>query len=133
MKKINELVTNPEKAKRIAKRKITTFESYKRAEDKQVQERREKKHQEELARIAEEAQLNKELSDALIEEEERVIKEENTRKRNEFITGSLKNAFGTKTEVDMNPVREEVIDKYLPKLKEPEKIKRPTLLQKKPQ
>jgi len=126
MKKINELVTNPEKAKRIAKRKITTFESFKRAEDKQVQERKEKKHQEELARIAEETQLNKELSDALIEEEERVIKEENTRKRNEFITGSLSNAFGTKTEVDFDSVREEVIDKYLPQLKEPEREVRTT-------
>jgi len=122
MKKLNELVTSTEKPEHKAKRKAITFGSFKRAEDKQVQERKEKEHQAELALIAEEAKLARELAN----EEERVIKEEYTRKRNEFITGSLSNAFGTKTEVDFDSIREEVIDKYLPQLKEPEKEERPT-------
>ena len=93
MKKINELVTSTEKPEHKAKRTAITFGSFKRAEEKQIQERKEKEHQEELARIAEEARLARKLAD----EQERVIREENKRKRDEFITGSLKNAFGTKT------------------------------------
>jgi|TARA_R110000851_G_scaffold87286_1_gene190367 hypothetical protein len=122
MKKLTELVTSTEKPEHKAKRKAITFGSFKRAEDKEVQERKNREHQAELARIAEEGKFARYIAD----EEQRVIKEENTRKRSEFITGSLSNAFGTKTEVDMSPVREEVIDKYLPQLKEPEKIERPT-------
>ena len=116
MKKINELVTSTEKPEHKAKRTAITFGSFKRAEEKQIQERKEKEHQEELARIAEEARLARKLAD----EQERVIREESKRKRDEFITGSLKNAFGTKTEVNFKPVREEVIDKYLPQLREQE-------------
>ena len=122
MKKINELVTNTEKPEYRAKRKAITFGSFKRAEERQIQERKDREHQKELALIAEEAKLARDIAN----EEKRVIKEENTRKRNEFITGSLYNAFGTKTNIDFNPVREEVIDKYLPQLKEPEKEERPT-------
>jgi hypothetical protein len=122
MKKLTELVTSTEKPEHRAKRKAITFGSFKRAEDKEVQERKNREHQAELARIAEEGKFARYIAD----EEQRVIKEENTRKRSEFITGSLSNAFGTKTEVDFNPVREEVVDKYLPQLKEPEKEKRPT-------
>jgi hypothetical protein len=122
MKKINELVTSAEKPENRAKKKAITFGSFKRAEEKQIQERKDREHQAELARIAEQARLTREIAD----EEERVIREESKRKRNEFITGSLKNAFGTKTNVDMNPVREEVIDKYIPQLKEPKKEERPT-------
>ena len=117
MKKLTELVTSTEKPEHKAKRKAITFGSFKRAEDKEVQERKNREHQAELARIAEEGKFARYIAD----EEQRVIKEENTRKRSEFITGSLSNAFGTKTEVDMSPVREEVIDKYLPQLKEIEK------------
>jgi len=122
MKKINELVTTSKKTENRAKKKAITFGSFKRAEEKQIQERKDREHQAELARIAEQARLTREIAD----EEERVIREESKRKRNEFITGSLKNAFGTKTNVDMNPVREEVIDKYIPQLKEPKKEERPT-------
>ena len=122
MKKLTELVTSTEKPEHRAKRKAITFGSFKRAEDKEVQERKNKEHQAELTRIAEEGKFARYIAD----EEQRVIKEENTRKRSEFITGSLSNAFGTKTEVDFDSVREEVIDKYLPQLKEPEKEKRPT-------
>jgi len=122
MKKLTELVTSTEKPEHKAKRKAITFGSFKRAEDKEVQERKNREHQAELTRIAEEGKFARYIAD----EEQRVIKEENTRKRSEFITGSLSNAFGTKTEVDFNPVREEVVDKYLPQLKEPEKEKRPT-------
>ena len=122
MKKINELVTNTEKPEHRAKRKAITFGSFKRAEEKQIQERKDREHQAELAFIAEQARLAREIAD----EEKRVIQQESKRKRDEFITGSLKNAFGTKTNVDMNPVREEVVDKYIPQLKEPEKEERPT-------
>ena len=122
MKKINELVTSTEKPEHKAKRTAITFGSFKRAEEKQIQERKDREHQAELTRIAEEAKLAREIAD----EEARVIKQENKRKRDEFITGSLKNAFGTKTEVNFKPVREEVIDKYLPQLKEQEKEERPT-------
>ena len=122
MKKLTELVTSTEKPEHKAKRKAITFGSFKRAEDKEVQERKNREHQAELTRISEEAKFAREL----VEEEQRVIIEEEKRKRNEFITGSLSNAFGTKSEVDFKPIREEVIDKYLPQLKEPEKIERPT-------
>ena len=46
MKKINELVTNTEKPEYKAKRKAITFGSFKRAEEKQIQERKEREHQE---------------------------------------------------------------------------------------
>ena len=118
MKKLNELVTSTEKPEHKAKRKAITFGSFKRAEDKQVQERKDREHQAELARIAEEARIQKVLDD----EEARVIKEEHTRKRNETITKKLSNVFGTKTEIDYKPIREQVIDKYLPQLKEPETL-----------
>jgi len=122
MKKFNELISSAEKPEHRAKRKAITFGSLKRAEDKEVQERKGREHQKELSRIAEEGKLAR----ALEKEEKRVIREETKRKRDDFITGSLSNAFGTKTEVDMNPVREEVIDKYLPQLKEPEREVRTT-------
>jgi len=116
MKKLDELVTSTEKPEHKVKRKAITFGSFKRAEERQIAERKEKEHQEELALIAEQARIERELK----EEEERVIREENKRKRSEFITGSLSNAFGTKTDVDYKPVRERVIDKYLPQLREQE-------------
>ena len=118
MKKINELVTKTEKPEHKSKRRAVTFGSFKRAEEKQIQERKDRKHQEELARIAEDARIQKAIAD----EEARVIKEENTRKRNELITKKLSNAFGTKTDVDFKPVREKVIDKYLPQLREQETL-----------
>ena len=118
MKKINELVTKTEKPEHKAKRKAVTFGSFKRAEEKQIQERKDREHQEELARIAEDARIQRAIAD----EEARVIKEENTRKRNELITKKLSNAFGTKTDVDFKPVREQVIDKYLPQLREQENL-----------
>ena len=118
MKKINELVTKTEKPEHKSKRRAVTFGSFKRAEEKQIQERKDREHQEELARIAEDAKIQKAIAD----EEARVIKEENTRKRNELITKKLSNAFGTKTDVDFKPVREQVIDKYLPQLREQENL-----------
>ena len=57
MKKINELVTSAEKPEHKAKRTAITFGSFKRAEEKQIQERKDREHQAELARIAEEAKL----------------------------------------------------------------------------
>jgi len=118
MKKINELVTKTEKPEHKSKRRAVTFGSFKRAEEKQIQERKDREHQEELARIAEDARIQKAIAD----EEARVIKEENTRKRNEVITKKLSNAFGTKTDVDFKPVREQVIDKYFPQLREQETL-----------
>ena len=96
MKKINELVTRTEKPEHKAKRRAVTFGSFKRAEEKQIAERKEREHQAELARIAENARIQRAIAD----EEARVIKEENTRKRNELITKKLSNAFGTKTDVN---------------------------------
>ena len=116
MKKINELVTSTEKPEHKAKRKAITFGSFKRAEERQIAERKEREHQQELALIAEQARIEREL----VEEEQRVIREENKRKRGEFITESMSNAFNTKTDVDFKPVREKVIDKYLPQLREQE-------------
>ena len=116
MKKLDELVTSTEKPEQRAKKKAITFGSFKRAEERQIAERKEREHQEELALIAEQARIERELK----EEEDRVIREENKRKRSEFITGSLSNAFGTKTDIDFKPVRERVIDKYLPQLREQE-------------
>jgi len=118
MKKINELVTKTEKPEHKSKRRAVTFGSFKRAEEKQIQERKDREHQEELDRIAEDARIQRAISD----EETRVIKEENTRKRNDTITKKLSNAFGTKTELDYKPVREQVIDKYLPQLREQESL-----------
>ena len=116
MKKINELVTSTEKPEQRAKKKAITFGSFKRAEERQIAERKEREHQQELALIAEQARIERELA----EEEQRVIREENKRKRSEFITESMSNAFNTKTDVDFKPVREKVIDKYLPQLREQE-------------
>ena len=118
MKKINELVTKTEKPEQKAKRKAITFGSFKRAEERQIAERKEREHQKELALIAEQARIQREIK----EEEERVIREENKRKRGEFITESISNAFNTKTDIDFKPVREKVIDKYLPQLKEQETL-----------
>ena len=118
MKKLNELVTKTEKPEHKSKRRAVTFGSFKRAEEKQIQERKDREHQEELDRIAEDARIQRAISD----EETRVIKEENTRKRNDTITKKLSNAFGTKTELDYKPVREQVIDKYLPQLREQETL-----------
>jgi hypothetical protein len=57
MKKINELVTKTEKPEHKSKRRAVTFGSFKRAEEKQIQERKDREHQEELDRIAEDARL----------------------------------------------------------------------------
>ena len=122
MKKITELVTSPEKPEQRAKRKAITFGSFKRAEDKQVAERKQREHDAELAIIAEEARIQRVLE----EEEQKAIKDQNKRNRDKFITNSLSNAFGTKNEVDMAPVREQVIDRYLPKTALPEAEEYPT-------
>ena len=122
MKKITELVTSPEKPEHKAKRKAITFGSFKRAEDKQVAERKQREHEAELAVIAEEARIQRVLE----EEEQKAIKDQNRRRRDKFITKSLSNAFGTKNEVDMTPVREQVIDRYLPKTALPEAEEYPT-------
>ena len=89
MKKLDELVTSTEKPEQRAKKKAITFGSFKRAEERQIAERKEREHQEELSLIAEQARIERELK----EEEDRVIREENKRKRSEFITGSLSNAL----------------------------------------
>ena len=68
MKKLDELVTSTEKPENKAKRKAITFGSFKRAEERQIAERKEKEHQEELSLIAEQARIERELK----EEEERV-------------------------------------------------------------
>ena len=65
MKKITELVTSPEKPEHKAKRKAITFGSFKRAEDRQVAERKQREHDAELAVIAEEARIQR-----VLEEEE---------------------------------------------------------------
>ena len=122
MKKITELVTSPEKPEHKAKRKAITFGSFKRAEDRQVAERKQREHDAELAVIAEEARIQRVLE----EEEQKAIKDQNRRRRDKFITRSLSNAFGTKNEVDMTPVREQVIDRYLPKTALPEAEEYPT-------
>ena len=122
MKKITELVTSPEKPEHKAKRKAITFGSFKRAEDRQVAERKQREHDAELAVIAEEARIQRVLE----EEEQKAIKDQNRRRRDKFITKSLSNAFGTKNEVDMTPVREQVIDRYLPKTALPEAEEYPT-------
>ena len=122
MKKITELVTSPEKPEHKAKRKAITFGSFKRAEDRQVAERKQREHDAELAVIAEEARIQRVLE----EEEQKAIKDQNRRRRDKFITNSLSNAFGTKNEVDMAPVREQVIDRYLPKTALPEAEEYPT-------
>ena len=122
MKKITELVTSPEKPEHKAKRKAITFGSFKRAEDRQVAERKQREHDAELAIISEEARIQRVLE----EEEQKAIKDQNRRRREKFITKSLSNAFGTKNEVDMTPVREQVIDRYLPKTALPEAEEYPT-------
>jgi len=128
MKKITELVTSPEKPEQRAKRKAITFGSFKRAEDKQVAERKQREHDAELAVIAEEARIQRVLE----EEEQKAIKDQNRRRREKFITKSLSNAFGTKNEVDMTPVREQVIDRYLPKTALPEAEEYPTPFKEEP-
>jgi len=110
MKKITELVTSPEKPEHKAKRKAVTFGSFKRAEDRQVIERKQREHDAELAAIAETARIQRVVE----EEHERVIKEQNTTKRNKYVTESLTNAFKPKTK-DMAPVREQAISTFLPK------------------
>ena len=72
MKKITELVTKTEKPEHKAKRKAVTFGSFKRAEDRQVAERKQREHESELAVIAEDARIQRVVE----EEHERVIKEQ---------------------------------------------------------
>ena len=45
MKKLDELVTSTEKPEHKVKRKAITFGSFKRAEERQIAERKEKEHQ----------------------------------------------------------------------------------------
>jgi len=110
MKKITELVTKTEKPEQRAKKKAITFGSFKRAEDRQVAERKQREHESELAVIAEDARIQRVVE----EEHERVIKEQQKIKRNKYVTESLSNAFKPKVK-DMKSVREQVIDTYLPK------------------
>ena len=110
MKKITELVTKTEKPEQRAKNKAISFGSFKRAEDRQVAERKQREHEAELASIAEDARIQRAVED----EHERVIKEQNTIKRNKYVTESLSNAFKPKVK-DMDSVREQAIDTYLPK------------------
>jgi hypothetical protein len=110
MKKITELVTKTEKPEQKAKKKAITFGSFKRAEDRQVAERKQKEHEAELAGIAEDARIQRAVED----EHQRVIKEQNTEKRNKFVTESLSNAFKPKVK-DMESVREQAVDTYLPR------------------
>ena len=110
MKKITELVTRTEKPEQRAKKKAITFGSFKRAEDRQVAKRKQKEHEAELAGIAEDARIQRAVED----EHQRVIKEQNTEKRNKFVTESLSNAFKPKVK-DMNTVREQAINTYLPR------------------
>jgi len=110
MKKITELVTKSEKPEQRAKKKAVTFGSFKRAEDRQVAERKQKEHEAELAGIAEDARIQRAVED----EHQRVIKEQNTEKRNKFVTESLSNAFKPKVK-DMESVREQAVDTYLPR------------------
>ena len=110
MKKITELVTKTEKPEQKAKKKAITFGSFKRAEDRQVAERKQKEHEAELAGIAEDARIQRAVED----EHQRVIKEQNTEKRNKFVTESLSNAFKPKVK-DMETVREQAINTFLPK------------------
>ena len=139
MKKIKELVTSTEKPEQLAKNKSITFGSFKRTEDKkyaerkheseqkakkraksfasfkraeerEVAERKQREHEAELASIAEDARIQRAVED----EHERVIKEQNTIKRNKYVTESLSNAFKPKVK-DMDSVREQAIDTYLPK------------------
>ena len=110
MKKITELVTRTEKPEQRAKKKAITFGSFKRAEDRQVAKRKQKEHESELAGIAEDARIQRAVED----EHQRVIKEQNTEKRNKFVTESLSNAFKPKVK-DMESVREQAVDTYLPR------------------
>ena len=110
MKKITNLVTSTERPKQTAKRKAITFGSFKRAEERQVAERKQREHEAELASIAEVAQIQKAVED----EQKRVIKEQQTEKRNKYVTETLSNAFKPKVK-DMKSVREQAIDTYLPK------------------
>ena len=110
MKKITNLVTSTERPEQTAKRKAITFGSFKRAEERQVAERKQREHEEELASIAEVAQIQKAVED----EQKRVIKEQQTEKRNKYVTETLSNAFKPKVK-DMKSVREQAIDTYLPK------------------
>ena len=124
MKKIADIVTSTENTETsISKsRGKVSFGSFKRAEDRQVAEKKQRAHDAELAIIAEEERIQKVLE----ENEQKAIKDQNKRKRDKFITNSLSNAFGTKNEVDMTPVREQVIDRYLPKTALPEAEEYPT-------
>ena len=76
MKKINELVTSTEKPEQRAKKKAITFGSFKRAEERQIAERKEREHQQELALIAEQARIERELA------EEEQSQEKQTKKKN---------------------------------------------------
>jgi len=110
MKKINELVTSTEKPEHKAKRTAITFGSFKRAEEREVAERKQREHEVELVSIAEDARIQRAVED----EHERVIKEQNTIKRNKYVTESISNAFKPKVK-DMDSVREQAIDTYLPR------------------
>ena len=110
MKKIIELVTKTEKPEYRAKKKAISFGSFKRAEDRQVAEKKQREHEIELASIAEVDRIQRAVED----EHERVIKEQNTIKRNKYVTETLSNAFKPKVK-DMKSVREQAIDTYLPR------------------
>jgi len=110
MKKLKDFISSSEKPEQKAKRIALTFGSLKRAEAKEVAEKKKNKHDMELAQISEDARIQR-----IVEEEhQRVIKEQSTTKRNKFVTQSLTNAFRPKVK-DMTNVREQAIDTYLPK------------------
>ena len=110
MKKLKDFISSSEKPEQKAKRIALTFGSLKRAESKEVAEKKKNKHDMELAQISEDARIQRVVE----EEHERVIKEQNTTKRNKYVTESITNAFKPKTK-DMAPVREQAISTFLPK------------------
>ena len=117
MLKVHDLVISTKKDRpQTRKGGKYSFASFRRADEEEIKLAKEKRHQKELAKIAQEASLLRAVED----EEKRVIEEQNRIIRNDFVNDKLSNAFGTKTKIDSGPTRRSVIDNILPKAFVPE-------------
>ena len=117
MSKVRDLVISTKKdTPQTRKGGKHSFAGFRRADEEEKRLAKEERHQKELAKIAQEASLLRAVED----EQKRVEIEQNLIIRTDFVNEKLSNAFGTKTKIDSEPVRQSVVDNILPKAFVPE-------------
>ena len=122
MSKVHDLVTSTEKPiSSTRKSGRYSFAGFRRADEEEKRLVREEKHRLELEAIAKNAATLRAIED----EEKRIVEEQNRIIRNDYVTGKIANAFGTKTKIDTTPIRKEAIDNILPKTLVPEQTSYP--------